>query len=149
MRQIRLKVFVFAILVFSTAGFTACSSDPANSGDENKQLFEIEKFLEVEFPSDAKIVHAGKNDRNNELAYYHIIYTTTPIKFNKPPVAKILAKDSIKNLEKFAGTRKLGKLTDKWKYCYEGNVKNGEWRALQTNFDTGSYLEIEQFFFGS
>lgn len=141
------KVIVLAILVFSVSGFTACSSDPVNSGDEKKQLFEIEKFLEVEFPSDAKIIHAEKNNRGNELAYYHIIYTTTPIKFNKPPVAKIIAEDSIKNLKKLADSAKTGKLTDKWIYCYEGKVKDGEWSAYQTNFEKGSYLEIEQFFF--
>jgi hypothetical protein len=141
------KVIVLAILVFSATGLAACNSDPANSGDEKKKLSEMAEFLGVEFPADAKIIHAGKNDRNNELVYYHIIYTPMPLKFSKPPVAKITAEDSIKNLKKFAGTRKLGKLTDKWKYCYEGNVRKGEWRALQTNFDTGSYLEVEQFYF--
>jgi hypothetical protein len=50
-------------------------------------------------------------------------------------------------LEKFAELRKPGKLGDKWIYCYEGKVKEGERRAYQTNFKNGSCLEIEQFFY--
>ena len=147
MRQIQLKVFVFTILVFSAAGFAACSSDPANSKDEKKQLFEIAKFLKVKFPPDAKIVHTEKNHRGNELAYYHIIYTPMPIKFNTPPVAKITDEDSINNLKRLTGSSNPGKLDDKWIYCYEGKVEDGEWSAYQTNFENGSYLEIEQFYF--
>jgi hypothetical protein len=93
------------------------------------------------------IIHVSKNDRSNELAYFHIIYTPMPVKFDKPPVAKIQAEDTKKYLKRFAGKMKPGKLIDTWKYCFEGKVKNGEWHALQTNFDNGSFLEVEQFYF--
>jgi hypothetical protein len=144
--QVRLKMFVAASIIFCV-WLTACDSDGVNSADNAKQLAEIAQFMGVEFPADAKIVHVEKNDRNNEVVYYHIIYTRMPVKFKEPPVAKITAADSTKHLKKVVGRRTIGKLADQWKYCYEGNVKDGAWSAYQTIFETGSYLEVEQFYF--
>jgi hypothetical protein len=146
MEQVRFNKFVVALIIFFV-WLTACDSDRLESVDNEKQLSEIAEFLKVEFPADAEIIHAEKNDRSNELAYRHIIYTQTPVEFNKPPVYRTPAEDTIKYLRKVDKDRKPGKLTDTWKYCYEGKVKDGEWSAYQTSFENGSYLDVKQFYF--
>jgi hypothetical protein len=88
------------------------------------------------------------NGRNNESYYYHIIYSPSPVGFDHPPVSKTPSEDYLKTLKKVSVTQNLGKLKDKWTYRYEGTVGNGEWRARQTNFETGSYLAIKKIFLG-
>ncbi len=146
MKQMRLKIFMLAILMF-IVGLAACNKDSVKSKNDKVQLAEIGKFLDVEFPADARIVSSEKNaNRRGEVAYFYIIYTPMPVKFNMQPVAEIAQDTLIKILERHVKRKKLGKLCDDWTYCYEGGWKNGTWIASQTNFETGSYLYIQRSF---
>ncbi len=146
MAQMRLKISIFAILMFS-AGFIACNTDSVESRDDKVKLSEIGKLLGVEFPASARIVFSEKNDRTKEVACRYVIYTSKPVKFNIPVGFKRPADDTIEILKKVIKPGKLEKPIDRWTYSYEGEVKNGSWKVYQTHFETGSYLYIQQFLF--
>jgi hypothetical protein len=144
MRQVRLIISVIALIIFCTL-ITACNSDSANS--DSNELQKLEKVLGVKFPADAKIVYSAKNDRNNEIYYNHIVHTQQPVVFPGLAALKMPADSPVEVLKNAVSVRKLGKLKEKYTYTYEGTYKNGEWQAYQTNFDTGSYLDVKQFYF--
>ena len=144
MRQVQLIISVTALIIFCI-WITACNSDFANY--DNNELQELEKVLGVKFPADAKIVYSAKNDRNNEIYYNHIVHTQQPVLFPGLTAREIPADSSIEVLKKASSIRKLGKLKYKYPFAYEGSYKSGEWRAYQTNFYSGSYLDVKQFYF--
>jgi hypothetical protein len=145
MGYMRFKIIMLAILMFSI-GFTGCNTNSGYKG-EKMLLDETAKLLDVKFPEDAKILFSEKNDRTGEVASFFVIYTAKPVKFDISPSFKKPAKDTHESLQRVVKNRKFGNLRDKWAYCYEGKMKNGSWKIYQTNFDTGSYLDIQQFFF--
>lgn len=148
MEKLRIINLVTIILVLSTA-FACNTKSTGNDNEEGiRQLSELEKMMSVKFPSGSRIVYTENNGRNNESYYYHIIYSPSPVGFNHLPVSKTPSEDYLETLEKVSITQNLGKLKDKWTYRYEGIVGNGEWRARQTNFETGSYLVIKKIFLG-
>jgi hypothetical protein len=142
----RFKIVVCLIVMFSI-GFTACNTNSIDSKDNTTQLAEIAELIDVDFPAEARIVFLEKNDRNNEVAYYYVIYTPTPVKFNRPLYGKIPPEASIRSLTMHVKRKTLGKLKDTQTYCYQGGMKNGQWGAYQTNFETGSYLRVTQILF--
>jgi hypothetical protein len=147
MGHIRFKIAMLAILMLSN-GFTGgCTTNSIDSKDESIMLAEIAKLLDVEFPVGARIVFSEKNDRAGEAAYFFVIYTPKPVKFNMSPSFKKSAEDTFESLRRVVKNKKFGKLKDKWAYCYEGKMQNGSWKIYQTNFETGSYLDIQQFLF--
>lgn len=146
MRHDLIKAVALLILIFTT-GFSACSTNSKDSKDDSKQLAEMAELLNVEFPADTRIVFSEKNDRDKEAAYFYIIYTPTPVKFNISPRFKKPAEDTRESLKRVVKNINLGKIKDKWAYCYEGEMKNGSWKIYQTNFETGSFLDVQQFFF--
>lgn len=144
MRQVRQRISMTVLIIFCV-WITACNSDSVNY--DNNELQELEKVLGVKFPADAKIVYSAKNDRNNEIYYNHIVHTQKPVVFPGLSAREIPADSSVEVLKRSGSIRNLGKLRDKYTLAYEGSYKSGEWRAYQTNFDTGSYLDIKQFYF--
>lgn len=138
---------VTCLIVIICIGFIACNTNPIDSKDDSSKLAEIAELMNVDFPAEARIIFSEKNDRNNEVAYFYTIYTPTPVKFNRPPGAKIPPESSIAGLTMHVKRKKLGKLKDSQTYCYRGAKKNGQWRAYQTNFETGSYLILTKILF--
>lgn len=148
MERFRIHIFIAVILVLSVA--LACNTNSTGfDGEEGmRQLSELEKMMDVQFPFGSKIVYAESNGRNNESYISHIVYSPTPVGFNRrqtPP--KTPVEDSFEILKIYI-KKNFGKLKDKWTYHYEGTVGNGEWSASQTNFETGSYLDVQQIFLG-
>jgi hypothetical protein len=146
MEKFRINLFVAVIIVLGAA--FACNTNSTGYDNEEgmRQLSELEKMMGVKFPSGSKIVYAESNGRNNESYHCHIIYSPSPVKFNRPPLSKTSAEGNWETLKKVYGMRDLGKLKDKWTPRYEGPVGGGVWRARQTNFENGSYLRIKQMF---
>ncbi|MGD9009616.1 MAG: hypothetical protein PVG41_16950 [Desulfobacteraceae bacterium] len=143
-RHVRLIIAATALIIFCV-WITACNSDSASY--DNKELQELEKVLGVRFPADAKIVFSAKNDRNNEIYYNHIVHTRQPVMFPGLTALKMPADSPVEVLKNAVSVRKLIKLKDKYTYTYEGTYKSGEWQAYQTNFDSGSYLDVKQIYF--
>jgi hypothetical protein len=144
MRQVRQRISMTVLIIFCV-WIAACNSDSANF--DNNDLQKLEKVLGVKFPADARIVYSAKNDRNNETHYNHIVHTQQPVVFPGLTALKMPADSPVEVLKNAVSVRKLGKLKDKYTYTYEGTYKSGEWQAYQTNFYTGSYLDIKQFYF--
>jgi hypothetical protein len=133
------------ILIVCCTWLTACKSESADY--DNNELQKLEKVLGVKFPADAKVVYSVKNDRNNETYYNHIVRTQNPVVFPGLTALEMPAESSVEVLKNALSSRQLGKLKDKYTYTYEGSFKSGEWRAYQTNFESGSYLDVKQFYF--
>jgi hypothetical protein len=148
MEKLRIMNLVAIFMVLSTA--FACNTNSTENDTEEgmRQLSELEKMMSVQFPSGSRIVYTENNGRNNESYDYHIIYSPSPVGFNHQPVSKTPSEDYLETLKKVSVSQDLGKLKDKWTYRYEGTVGNSEWRARQTNFETGSYLVIKKIFLG-
>jgi hypothetical protein len=144
MRQVQLRISVTTLIIFCV-WITACNSDSANY--DNKELQELERVLGVKFPADAKIVYSDRSDRNNEICYNHIVHTHQPVDFPSLTAREIPAGSSVEVLKQVISVRKLGKLKGKYTLTYEGSYKSGDWKAFQTNFYTGSYLDVKQFYF--
>ncbi|MFZ1986059.1 MAG: hypothetical protein WAU91_16700 [Desulfatitalea sp.] len=127
----------------------ACNSNHNGYDDESnaRELSELETLMGAKFPADAKIIYFDTEDRDNPVVYRYIICSQRSPEFSGSSARKMLADSSVAVLKKIPGIRKLGKLTDKFTYTYEGNYKGGEWRAFQTIFETGSYLDVEHFSF--
>lgn len=144
MGQMRQRISVTVLIIFCVC-ITACNSNSDNF--DNNELKELEKVLGVKFPTDAKIVYLVKNDRNNEIYYNYIVHTQQPVVFPGLTALKMPTDSPVEVLKNAVSVRKLGKLKEKYTYTYEGTYKRGEWQAYQTNFDTGSYLDVKQFYF--
>lgn len=132
-----------AMFVFWMTGCTA-STDPQNSGPD---LTEVESMLKVTFPADAKIIYSEKADRSNQAAHFITIHTAAPVRFEASEGLKLSPDTAIKKLSTLVKAKSLGELKNKWTYNYEGHLENGSWKAYQTTFDSGSYLEVQLYFF--
>jgi len=138
---------LFVAVIMVCGALLACSqnSDKYDNEEGRRKLAELEKIIGAKFPPGSKIVYATSDERNNEAASQHIIYSPTPAEFNRPPNGRLSSETFIEILESSV-TKDMGKPKDKWTYPYEGTVGKGDWRAFQTNFESGSYLQVDQVF---
>ena len=141
-------IHLFMALLLVCGALLACShnSDKYDNEEGRRQLFELGKIMGVKFPPGSKIVYVARDERGKEAASEHIVYSPSPAKFNRPPVAKISSESISETLRKTSFTKDLEKLKNKWTYCYEGIAGKGSWSAYQINIETGSYLRVEQVF---
>jgi hypothetical protein len=146
MKKYWIHLFVAVILV--CYALLACSqnSDKYDNEEGRRQLSELEQIMGAKFPPGSKIVYATHDERGNEAASEHIIYSPSPADFNRPPNVKISSETFLEILKKASITKDLKKLKNKQTYSYEGSVGKGQWRAYQRNFDAGSYLVVDQVF---
>lgn len=146
MKEYWFDLFVAVILLFSTLFACNTNSDKYENDEGRRQLSELGKIMGAKFPAGSKIVYAARDERGNEAASEHIIYSPSPAQFNRPPDLKITSETFIEILKKASVTKYLEKLKNKQTYSYEGTVGKGQWRAYQRNFETGSYLVVDQVF---
>jgi len=141
-------IYLFVAVILVCGALSACgqSSDKYDNEEGRRQLSELGRIIGAKFPPGSKIVYATSDERNNEAASKHIIYSPSPADFNRPPDVKIPSETFIEVLKKASVTKNLDKLKHKQTFCYEGTVEKGEWSAYQRNFETGSYLVVDQVF---
>lgn len=146
MKNDRIYLFVAIILVCSALFACNTNSDKYDNEEGRRQLSELGKIMGVKFPLGSKIVYATSDERGNEAASEHIIYSPSPVEFNRHPDSKTLSETPIEILKEASVKQDFEKLKNKWTYRYSGTVGKGSWRASQTNFVTGSYLRVDQVF---
>lgn len=146
MKKHCIHLFTAVILVCSALLACSTNSDKYDNEEGQRQLSELEKIIGAKFPPGTKIVYTTRDERGNEAASKHIIYSPSPADFNRPPDVKISSETFIEVLKKASVTKDLEKLKHKQTFCYEGTVGKGEWNAYQRNFETGSYLVLDQVF---
>lgn len=146
MKNDRINLFIAVILVCSALFACNTNSDKYDNKEGRRQLSELEKIIGAKFPSGSKIVYATRDERGNEAASEHIIYSPSPAEFNRPPDVKISSETFLEILKKASVTKDLEKLKNKQTYSFEGSVGRGQWRVYQRNFETGSYLVVDQVF---
>ena len=146
MKKHWIHLFVAVIMVCSVLSACSQNSDKYDNEEGRRQISELGKIIGAKFPSGSKIVYASSSERNNEAGSKHIIYSPTPAEFNRPPVLKSSSENFLKILKKASVIKNSDKLKNKWTYLYEGTVGKGQWSAHQINFETGSYLEVDQVF---
>jgi len=119
---------IVALILISSALF-ACNtnSDKYDNEEGRRQLSELEKIMGVKFPPGSKIVYATSNERGNEAASKHIIYSPSPAEFNRPPRSTNTSDENFTEILKRASvTKDIEKLKNKQIYLYEGKVGKGD-----------------------
>jgi hypothetical protein len=141
-------IHLFMAVLLTCSALYACNknSDKYDNEEGRRQISELAKIMGAKFPLGSKIVYAESNERNKEAYSVHIIYSPSPVEFNRPPNSKTLSQTPIEILKEASVTKDFEKLKNKWTYRYSGTIEKGDWRASQTNFETGSYLRVEQVF---
>jgi hypothetical protein len=142
-----LRLFNTTVVSLFLGSLLACNFQYINDkATEISALSEIEQTLKVKFPSDARIVFSEEKTRQDKKSWYQreIIYSSEPIQFSRQSPGQMPAEIVIASMN-VAGIKPQGKLVDKNALFFETQHKDTSWKVYQTQFETGSYIDVWRF----